>query len=539
MSLARQLLDQRRREWIADEQRRIAVVEHPTIKDLMGVFPVERLELLDPNDATIETIEPGTLTPPVTDEPAQEQPEVGFDLDVEPEPTPAPVIEFPRASAAPAGVELDDFVAHMPSHSYIFMPARDMWPAASVNARIKPVPMEDAAGKPVLDEKGEPKTMAASTWLDRHRPVEQMTWSPSMGMLIRDLLVSDGGWIERPGCTTFNLYRPPTLTYGDAAAAGPWIEHVRRIYPDDAAHIIAWLAHRVQRPAEKINHALVLGGLQGIGKDTLLEPVKHAIGPWNFAEVSPIQLLGRFNAFAKSVILRISEARDMGDVDRYGFYEHTKAYMAAPPDVLRCDEKNTKEYAVWNVCGVIVTTNHVDSLYLPADDRRHYVAWSTAKKEDFKHEYWEGLYRWYADGGHGHVAAYLAALDLTAFAPKAPPAKTPAFWRIVDAGRAPEDAELADALDGLEWPEAVTLDDLAGPVPTEFSAWLKDRKNARQVPHRMETAGYVPVRNPTAKDGVWKVAGRRAIVYARRELTVRDQIAAVRRLVDGSHGAGS
>ena len=69
-------------------------------------------------------------------------------------------------------------------------------------------------------------------------------------------------------------------------------------------------AHRVQRPQEKINHALVLGGAQGIGKDTLLEPVKYAVGSWNFREVSPQQAMGRFNGFLKAVILRVSEARD-------------------------------------------------------------------------------------------------------------------------------------------------------------------------------------------------------------------------------------
>ena len=34
------------------------------------------------------------------------------------------------------GVLLDDFNAYMPMHSYIFAPSREMWPAASVNARI-------------------------------------------------------------------------------------------------------------------------------------------------------------------------------------------------------------------------------------------------------------------------------------------------------------------------------------------------------------------------------------------------------------------
>ena len=133
----------------------------------------------------------------------------------------------------------------------------------------------------------------------------------------------------------------------------------------------------MQRPHEKINHGLVLGGLQGIGKDTLLEPVKHAVGPWNFAEVSPQQMLGRFNGFVKSVVLRISEAKDMGEFDRFKFYAHMKAYIAAPPDVLRVDEKNLREHSVFNVCGVVMTTNHkTDGIYLPADDRRHFVAWS-------------------------------------------------------------------------------------------------------------------------------------------------------------------
>ena len=35
-----------------------------------------------------------------------------------------------------------------------------------------------------------------------------------------------------------------------------------------------WFAHRVQRPGEKINHALVLGGDQGIGKDAIDRALK-------------------------------------------------------------------------------------------------------------------------------------------------------------------------------------------------------------------------------------------------------------------------
>jgi hypothetical protein len=37
------------------------------------------------------------------------------------------------------GVSLDDFNAYMPMHSYIFTPAREMWPASSINAKIPPL----------------------------------------------------------------------------------------------------------------------------------------------------------------------------------------------------------------------------------------------------------------------------------------------------------------------------------------------------------------------------------------------------------------
>ena len=58
----------------------------------------------------------------------------------------------------------------------------------------------------------------------------------------------------------------------------------------------------------------------------------------------------------------------------------------------------------------------------------------------------------------------------------------------------------------------------------EFAEWLGDRRNSRQIPHRMESAGYVPVRNPARKDGLWLVRKRRTVIYSRRELSVRDRI---------------
>jgi hypothetical protein len=251
-----------------------------------------------------------------------------------------------------------------------------------------------------------------------------------------------------------------------------------------------------------------------------------------------VQLTGRFNGFVKSVILRISEAHDLGDIDRYQFYEHLKVYCAAPPDVLRVDEKNLREYNALNCCGVIITTNHkTDGIYLPADDRRHYVAWSDLTKESFEADYWLRLWRWYDEGGDRHVAAYLAELDISTFDSKAPPPKTKSFWEIVDANRAPEDAELADVLDKMKNPDAVTLDEIKRAVATaanwDFKKWLEDRRNLRAIPYRMEQCGYVRVRNDSSEEGLWVIEGKRQAIYGKATLSTRDQLAAARRLAVG------
>jgi hypothetical protein len=416
----------------------------------------------------------------------------------------------------------DDLYAYLPEHAYIYVPTRALWPASSINSLLG---------------------SGASEKLDNTRAVQQMTWAPGLPMLVKDRLIVEGGWTDKEGATCFNLYLAPKIRErGNATEAGPWRDHLYTIYPDEAGHIEKWLASRVQRPDLKINHSLVLGsGSHGIGKDTLLEPIKHAIGPWNFRDVSAEQVLGDFNPFLKSVVLRISEARDLGDKDRFAFYDHTKTWMAAPPDVLSVADKYIRAHPVFNCTGIIITTNHkTDGLYLPAEDRRHFVAWTEIEPGAFDAGYWNRLWNWYDDGGLDHVAAYLADLDLSDFDPKAPPLKTLAFWEIVNVNRSPEDAELADVLDRLgadplgedevERPVAVTIAEIAREAARDgadgFYQWIMDRKNRRHLPHRMEQCGYVPVRNDAAKDGLWAINGKRQVIYGASASSPRDRLKA-------------
>jgi hypothetical protein len=446
-------------------------------------------------------------------------------------PPPPPQAGIPQPAAKPGPIHRDDFFAYMTSHTYIYTPTGDLWPRSSVNAVLKPIPLVDRNGHAVRDAEGKPKSITPSNWLDRNRRVVQLTWAPGHPQIIQGRVVTEGGWQSRPGAWLFNLYHPPTLLAGNASKATPWADHVNKVYPADAAHIFSWLAHRVQRPCEKINHVLFLGGAPGIGKDTLLEPVRQAIGPWNMQEISPMTLAGTFNGYAKSVMLRISEAHDLGDTTRFQLYERLKVYAAAPPDTLRVNTKYVAEYHIFNVCGVVITSNYkTDSLYLPADDRRHYIAWSELRKEAFPSGYWADLWTWYRQEGYGHVAAYLAAFDLSGFKAQDPPPKTDAFWAIADANLPPEHPELLTAIDHMGDPHAFTLDDLRDHAIGELEEWVNDRRNRRIIKHRLEGCGYVSVRNPEKKrDGYWKINEGWQAIYAKSTLTPTAQLKAAKK----------
>ena len=81
-------------------------------------------------------------------------------------------------------------------------------------------------------------------------------------------------------------------------------------------------------------------------------------------------------------------------------------------------------------------------------------------------------------------------------------------------------------------PDAVTLSQIrdAAITNTDFCSWISDRKNRRVIPHRLEQCGYTPVRSDAADDGLWKLSGKRQVVYARDSLSARDRLRAANRL---------
>lgn len=421
--------------------------------------------------------------------------------------------------------KLEDFYAHNPTHKYIYLPTNELWPRSTVASVLNKQHV-----------KGFKEPIDATLYLDRIRSVQSSIWCPGKPRIIEDVLPNREGvdWLQREGARCFNYYVPPRKFRGDPKKVRRWLDHVRRLYPNDAEHIFNWLAHRIQKPGEKINHALVLVGAPGIGKDTILEPLRIGVGEANWKEIGPRHVFGRFNPFVKAVVLRISEARDLGESNRYQFYEHMKPLLAAPPDAFMVDEKFVPEYLVANVVGVVITTNHLQGgMYLPSDDRRHYVANSSAKQTDFDEDYFAELWDWYNRRGNANVIAWLGARDLSKFDAKQPPLKTPAFYAMVDSHRPAEEPGLVDAIEKLGKPKVLTLQMLIGVVTnSDLRQRLKSLYEGKRNAFALSSVGYDRFPNPKNKQGLWKVDGQRAVVFVHSDkVPIEERVEVVREFV--------
>jgi hypothetical protein len=115
---------------------------------------------------------------------------------------------------------------------------------------------------------------------------------------------------------------------------------------------------------------------------------------------------------------------------------------------------------------------------------------------------WRSLHQW-----HGLNGIYLPQDDLlhhvaSTFGSEGPPQKTQAFWDIALHNRPLEEAELADLIDLLKHKTPSPSCDVATTATGSPSSGSTTAKNRRINRFRMETCGYLPIRNDAAKDGL-------------------------------------
>jgi hypothetical protein len=405
-------------------------------------------------------------------------------------------------------VPLGHFVFYGPGNNYIYRPTTSYWIAPAVDAAVSPI-----------NEEG--KIIKASEWLKINQLVTSMTSDPSIEEdYLKGHDCRNGEIIEMAGAALFNTYRRPTIELGDARCAGPFVEHVRRIFnkAGDADQFLNYMAHRVQKPWEKPRFALLIAGGQGVGKDTAVEFCCPAIGVWNVANIDPSAFESSFNEFAASTLVRISEAANLHEMSKWAFNERTKVLIAGSPDTCEINPKYGQKYSVRMYCGVIITSNHLASgIYIPPDDRRYDVieaatmAEINLTQEDARRAYFSDLWQWFLAGGSSHVAAFLHERDLSGFSAANGQRKTDAH-KIVVAGGMTADYWLDDILEELGNPDFVRDDWI---IAKAVSDGAKEKDVRAKLQNSIGRLEYSMYRNPNNPKGRWRANGKSFVVFAK------------------------
>jgi hypothetical protein len=258
----------------------------------------------------------------------------------------------------------------------------------------------------------------------------------------------EGVLVSRGGRVFGNRWRDlrPPVASGDVT---PWISHCVRLVPDQAEreHILNVMAFKLQYPKAKINHAILHGGHQGSGKDTMWAPFFWGIrgdSKENVKLMSAQQLNSQFQYQLETEVLVLNELREPDARERRALANALKPIIAAPPDLISINRKGLKPYEMLNRIFVMAFSNDQVSITLDSDDRRWFCVWSTAPKMSEAES--ARLWAWYNAGGLSACAAWLYARDVSAFNPSAAPMLTDYKRSMIEQGMSSAESFLYEQL---------------------------------------------------------------------------------------------
>ena len=221
-----------------------------------------------------------------------------------------------------------------------------------------------------------------------------------------------------PVLSSFNRWKDgvSSMILVHEAQIQKWIDHLVFVLGSRAEceRFLRWCAFVVQNPRLKPNwHFLVISDA-GLGKDTMIAPMKIAVGSNNYIDILSYALSNEFNPWIEHKLIIVGEVAQTktGLNSPTEVNNRLKPLLAAPPSMLTVNNKNQPQYEIPNRCAVILFSNSQNPLHLERFSRRvHVINRLGALMRGA--DYYEDMHQWLEGGGAGLCAAYLRAYPLT------------------------------------------------------------------------------------------------------------------------------
>jgi hypothetical protein len=229
----------------------------------------------------------------------------------------------------------------------------------------------------------------------------------------------DGSLVDANGAgPKFNTWKGTTLSAGGVSElqVKPWLDHILFVLGSLAERdrFLRWCAFVAQCPELKPNWHYLIISFQGLGKDTMVLPIKLAVGEGNWEEELIYELASPFNKVLETKLLIVGETSQPrgGFVSAHDLQTRLKPLLARPPEFLTINKKYQSPYKIPNRLALILFSNEENPLYLEREQRRvHVVNRRDAKPATLN--YYLTLQAWLEHGGAELAASYILALALS------------------------------------------------------------------------------------------------------------------------------
>jgi Family of unknown function (DUF5906) len=331
--------------------------------------------------------------------------------------------------------------------AFFDMQERHHLPRTVFNALFRHIPCYSIH----TDAKGKSRRVEASICYDENR---QAMGAPALVGVTYS--AGDDVLVARDGDVYGNMWRDarPPVNRSHVADISLWLDHCAALIPNEAEreHIFDVMACKLQNPRVKVNHAILIAGYQGSGKDTFWAPFLWAVcgDGRNKGELNNTTLQSQWGYAYESEVIILNELRESEAKERRALANHLKGIIAAPPNMIVVNKKMQHPYNVVNRCLVIASSNDRVPLVLDTQDRRWFCVWSDLPR--MSTERGAQMWRWFESGGYEAIAAWLYRRDVSAFNPAAAPMVTEYKLSLIANGQSPAESVLCQMIRDREGP---------------------------------------------------------------------------------------